>query len=628
MVRTGTGRNEDRRRRARAGRAVALVAAAVSTLAVSGLTAVSASASTPAGDTRLTNDNGANGGYVSNYNINNPTTPVPADPTLSECSASRGRQNEPAVVIDPRNPNVMVGSSNDYCGVYNDGVDADGAPIPSGPIWLGYYRSENGGHSFQSSLVPGYPGDNTPYAARARIRTASAGDPVLAWDAQGRLFAGSESSADPAGSLKTFGDEWVATYVNPSGPGGSPADDGKEFQRSVVVAKGSSAPNLLGKFNDKTAIEADRTSSACSGNVYFAWSRFTGKGGVALYVSRSTDHGATFSTPMKVSAGVHDLQGPDISVTSNGHVYITFGQFDAQGQQHAAVDVVRSTDCGQSFSAPRILASFTAMGLTDVDTSGGAERDCGDAPPCQSGYTFFRADSGPRSTADQNAANELVHVAYEAIVPGSEVPTGTTFGWAGAPGAGGQSAIYYLSYNGATGAVSTPAPIDLEPAGQQLFPDLSVDAGVVHALWWDSRNDVNNDASTFRQRPVGNDANGNVGPALDVYAATRPVSGGGWSAATRMSDVTTNPNYEQFGGRTVPFAGDYLWIDSKMGVTYGVWTDWRDTLPGVDLRETAQDETGADVLQCRTVKADGSVTGVTCPRAGGLDQNIYGDFAP
>jgi hypothetical protein len=71
-----------------------------------------------------------------------------------------------------------------------------------------------------------------------------------------------------------------------------------------------------------------------------------------------------------------------------------------------------------------------------------------------------------------------------------------------------------------------------------------------------------------------------------------------------------------------------LWIDSKGGVTYGVWTDWRNTVGGVDQRETTQDEVGADVLQCRTTLADGSVTGDTCPRAGGLDQDIYGDFAP
>ena len=42
----------------------------------------------------------------------------------------------------------------------------------------------------------------------------------------------------------------------------------------------------------------------------------------------------------------------------------------------------------------------------------------------------------------------------------------------------------------------------------------------------------------------------------------------------------------------------------------------------------ADNDPGADVKQCRTELADGSVTGDTCPRAGGLDQDIYGDKTP
>src|SRR5690242_7908568 len=245
-----------RRGRVRMSRLIRLTIAAVGVVLAASAVAIAA---IPGADVRLSNDNAAGGGYVSDYTM---VTGVPyTDATLTECTRARGRQNEPAVAIDPRQTQVIVGSSNDYCGVHN--VTIDGVPQPVGPIWLGYYRSENGGTSFQSSLVPGYPGDTSPYAARAQIRTASAGDPVLAWDNQGRLFAGSESSNDPAGTKKTFGDEWVATYVNPGGTTGSTSNDGKEFQRSVTVAKGSSAPNLLGKFNDKTAIEADRTNSVC-----------------------------------------------------------------------------------------------------------------------------------------------------------------------------------------------------------------------------------------------------------------------------------------------------------------------------------------------------------------------------
>ena len=100
---------------------------------------------------------------------------------------------------------------------------------------------------------------------------------AIAWDAQGRAFFGSESSDDPAGTPKTFGDVWVATYDNPGGPTAATTNDGKRYRGAVVVASGASAPNLLGKLNDKTAIKADHNSdSRCDNNVYFAYSRFTG----------------------------------------------------------------------------------------------------------------------------------------------------------------------------------------------------------------------------------------------------------------------------------------------------------------------------------------------------------------
>jgi hypothetical protein len=226
--------------------------------------------------------------------------------------------------MNPRNPLVLVGSSNDYCGVYAG--SSGGVFVAAGPIWLGYYRSENGGTSFVSSLVPGYPGDTSPYARLAAIRTASSGDPVVTWDSHGRLFMGSESSADPSGSKKGFGDEWVARFDNPQGEAGPSINDGKRFLGSVMVASGSSAPGTGGKFNDKTSIQADRTGGSCDGNVYFAWSRFTGALSSNIYFTRSTDHGATWSTPGLLTSNVKNVQDPEITVTSNGHVYVSFDQ--------------------------------------------------------------------------------------------------------------------------------------------------------------------------------------------------------------------------------------------------------------------------------------------------------------
>ena len=596
---------------------------------VVGLSGLSAAGSTPGTDTRLTNDDPASTGYVSNYNLNHPTAHVPKDSVLAECSRSRGRENEPSVAVDPRNTDVIVGSSNDYCGVYNDGVDADGAPIPTGPIWLGYYRSQNGGDSFQSSLVPGYPGDNTPYAARSQLRTATAGDPVAAWDLQGRLFIGTETSGDPAGSPKTFGDVGVATFVNPNGPTAATVDDGKEFQRSVIVDRGTSAPFLLGQFNDKTAIEVDRTHSACSGNVYFAYSRFNGAGSNSIQLSRSTNHGATFSQPRKVSASIHGVQFADIAITANGHVYVTYRQFPGPGHQTDAVIIVKSTDCGASFSKPRVLQTFTSYDAQDVYTTGGSARDCGDFDSaCQSGYTFFRQDSQVRSTADQRSrtGDESVYIAYNATIPGTETATGTTYGSV-SPGVASKEGIYFLRYNGATGTKSNAKLVDANRRGQQLFPDLSIEGGPLHVMWWDSRKD----SCYSPARPIGNCADRSLVPALDVYATTSTDGGRTFASSARVSDVTTNPNYEQFAGRTVPFAGDYLWISAIGGFAYGVWTDWRDTVGGSDPREVAEpdnDTNTGDVLQCRHLVSPGVYSGDTCPRAGGLDQNIYGDLMP
>jgi hypothetical protein len=92
---------------------------------------------------------------------------------------------------------------------------------------------------------------------------------------------------------------------------------------------------------------------------------------------------------------------------------------------------------------------------------------------------------------------------------------------------------------------------------------------------------------------------------------------------------TSNANYEQFDNRTVPFAGDYLWITSIGNFAFATWTDWRNTVTGADPREMPNNNDQADVKQCRTFDAAANAwTEDTCPHEGGLDQNIFGAPAP
>ncbi|MCW2601079.1 MAG: hypothetical protein JWM02_2908 [Frankiales bacterium] len=563
---------------------------------------------------------------------------IGAGDAIARCGTNRRQQNEPSTAVDPRDPSIIVAGSNDYCTVPG-----------AGGTWTGMYRSTNAGSNFSGSVVPGYPTDSSPEGQASPLHQrglVNAGDPVQAWDNQGRLFYLGNAFNRTAPQNASV---WVATYDQ----------DAARYLRTVIVGKGTPAPQ--GKFNDKTAIEVDRgIHSGSAGNVYTAWSVFQGAGNNEIVFSRSTDHGATFSTPTKISSGVKDNQFADIAVTSNGTVYVAWRQFESsRGHQRAAVVYVRSTDGGASFTSPAVAQYFEAFDAADSagnpaaaeaaheqayqradgpdgevsDTSVGDSRDCGVGPfACRSGYVFFRHDSQPRITADPAAADQKVYLAFDAVIPGTEAPATTTYNTADPVGSTlrvGQGGLYFSTLSGSSW--STPTLLDGRPVGasrrgHQFFPDINADHGVLHAVWHDSRNDP----AYSVQFPPGNDGThrdaqgfATATHGLDTYAASSTNGGASWTE-TRLSQSAQMPNYLMFGDRQVPFHGDYNYVSSVGSFAYNTWTDTRDSEPpnpGDDPRNAGGE--GFQVNQCRTLSG-GSYGPDTCPDAGGLDQDIFG----
>ena len=530
----------------------------------------------------------------------------------SNDGGGRRQNNEPFSVIDPTDPDVIIAGSNDYC--LTDFQDS----------WEGFYFSTDAGETWTDSLVPGYPQDTSDEGLASPLQgNASAGDPIAAFDNDGNLFVGgiSFNRVHPGN-----GHVFVATYLTdpPAWTGGDQSLYPVDYERTVIVGRGT--PGLSGVFQDKPMLEVDRTGGPHDGNVYICWSRFVGNGQNQIHFSRSTDTGATFSkkTVLSKGKGLHSGQGCDIAITSDGTVHVIWRSIDDSGSKtQNGIGYTRSTDGGVTFDKPRLIQPLVLYFPSDGD------RNCGDGPVlCPAGFVFHRVPLEPRVTADQTGQLAGVYVSYNAVDPASIVPSDTSYSSADEnSGSVGRSLVYVQGSLDNGDTWEDAVPVDPAEAGHQWFPDLDAHAGRMGVVWQDSRVDP----CYSVQLPVGNTSDGtSCGSDVAETMFSSSFDGVRFAPGAAVSDVAHQPQYEMFGGRDLPFQGDYNWIqmasrDDGSVLAYMTWTDNRDVAPGHDPRETEQD--GFDVVQCREDLGGGVFGPDTCANAGGLDQNIYGNSA-
>jgi len=510
------------------------------------------------------------------------------DATMQGCSTGRRSQNEPTLAVDPSNPMVVVAGSNDYC-----------AQIVNGDVWTGYYRSTDGGSTWANSLVPGYPADESAagLASPTHGKCAAAGDPTQAFDREGRLFY-AFICFNRSGPVN--GAVYAARYVN----------HGATYDRTVLIKRGTpSGLFLTGLFQDKINLTVDQTTGAHSGNVYVAWSQYDGFApNNHVLFSRSTDHGLSFSRPVRITPVSHGTASfTDLAVGPDGAVYLTFITYPSSSRPTFDVWLSKSTDGGVSFGAPSHIASIEAFESNQFSGSGAYE--CGDGPfACPSGFTYSRFFSSSAVAADSTG----VHVVYTAET------------------AAGQAKIFVRNSPDGVTWPSAPATLDTVPVGHQWFPDIASADGVLTAVFYDSRSDP----AYSPDRPFGNTADGkNSGNVVHTFVARSMDGGVSWTE-TQVSTAGSNFGWETHGSRRFGFWGDYIYVSAVPGAVNIVWTDSRDLVPGADPREVGEDddEDGFDVYQpCTYVPNDIDAASYTSPTIddpclsqGGLDQNIYG----
>ena len=453
------------------------------------------------------------------------------------------RQNEPSLAVSTRNTLHLLGGANDYRSVDIAGLAGQSERADA---WLGLFKSFDGGQTWQSTLLPGFPLDSSPAGIASPLHGfQAAADPTVRAGTNGLFFySGIAFNRGTNGSGVVFVSRFIdndnkengdATRTNGSLTNVAPTDP-MQYIGTVVVDSGNS-----GQFLDKPWIATDipRGTATCSvpytkadgtqgtqtipaGNVYLAYTSFNGnQQSTRIMLVTSSDCGATWSKPIKVSESNSVNQGTilavDPSSANNGAatIYVAWRRF-ATSSQPDAIEIVKSTDGGNTFSK-----SFDAVLFPESCSTTLPPNPPPAGCPFDQGTTTasFRTEAFPALTVDDTGRVYLA--------------------WSQRQASGDARIMMNVSADGMNWS-STPALVDNGPAlddtgkpysnlsgrGHQLMPSLSFSAGKVSLAYFDFREDHTLGLFT-------------VNPDLSSYTETRQLEGE--LAADPASSLVFNP---------------------------------------------------------------------------------------
>jgi hypothetical protein len=147
------------------------------------------------------------------------------------------RQNEPSIACSSRNPQNCLAGANDYRTVDIPFPNA-GEKI-TGDAWLGWYTSKNGGLTWRTRLLPGYPQDASAVGLASPLRGYAAGaDPVIRPGTNGLFYYGGlVFNREEGGGSAIF----VARFIDNNNQEGS-AGEPIEYLGASIVHRLGAAP--------------------------------------------------------------------------------------------------------------------------------------------------------------------------------------------------------------------------------------------------------------------------------------------------------------------------------------------------------------------------------------------------
>src|SRR6266478_55948 len=424
------------------------------------------------------------------------------------------RQNEPSIAVSTRNSAHLLGASNDYRSVDLPGLLGIDE---RGDAWLGVYKSFDGGLTWQSTLLPGYPLDSSPQGAASPIHgRQAAADPLVRAGTNGLFFLTGiafDRGTNPVS--KVFISRFIDLNNKENGDAASengaqtnlaPRDTVKYIDTHVIDSASTN------RFLDKpwVAVDIPRGSATCTikanedgntvtqripaGAIYVTYTAFTTVNNVQnsqILFRRSMDCGATWSKPLVLSrndesSGLPDTEGqgtviaidPSVSASSSAKIYVAWRVFARPGDpdEENMIRIVESTDGGLSFSQQQAVVEFP-LSCNKAPSSVGCPFDQG------STGTSFRSNGYPGLTVD-NAGR--IYVAWSQRDSNGDGRIMMTV--SNQVGSWPASNIKKIDSSAVPDDYGSPFG-NLSDRGSQLMPTLSFNAGKLILTYYDLRQD-------------------------------------------------------------------------------------------------------------------------------------------
>jgi hypothetical protein len=507
---------------------------------------------------------------------------------------SQNKQNEPAVAMDAKHPNILAAGSNDEIDMEacNPALDND-CPFTDGVGTSGIYFSFDSGQSWTQPTYTGLtarnclgqPGDTDPpcdpsvgpigtlpqYMENGLV---SDGDPALAfgprfkngkfsWANGSRLYYAnltSNCSQPECGSGGVKGFEGIAVSRTDN-VAAAAAGLNRAWKAPVIASKQNSA-----LFADKEQIWADNAaSSKFFGNTYVCYAGFRGVIGTSqpLFVSTSRDGGDSW-TQKQVTAAANNTSsqqgfgrsGCTVRTDSKGVVYVyaySFGSgLPGTGEQF----VVKSFDGGRRWTRPQHVQ-------TAVDTCNAFEPSIGRC-----------VEDGVAGARDDLSSSPSVDIANGAP-SGRDATNRQVLTWVdGRDGLNHEHVMFTSSTNGArtwSPLRQVEQPNTNHPAEQAMdrgyysAPAISPNGTDVYLVY---------NAFTTPYRDNTTDVRGLIGVVLHAG-----VTGGGAGAIGPFAQIHRgaegDPRGSSQNNLAAEFLGDYVYAAASRTYGVAVWNDAR-----------------------------------------------------